>query len=188
MIKPPNAVERRKSKTVYPISIPAIQKQRSIRSIPRIIIQIRGHSRCKPCLFKVTISLDLPPNGNVIFFHSDWIWNEYDSLSSRTSKGKEFQLSIVNFFTVRCRKNKARNIFMFENKHVGVEHLLRFYMRFFSTFFPLFKSTLRVYYNLWYWKRRRIKQFAIHFLLYMWTNVLVKISRDNRSNLIFQEV
>lgn len=53
-MKPPNAVDRRRSNSVWPISIPAMLQLRKIRMIPKMTIQIRGHRRCNPYLLNVT--------------------------------------------------------------------------------------------------------------------------------------
>ncbi len=108
-IKPPNVVPRRKSKTVFPTSIPAIEKQRKISMIPRIIIQIRGHRKCNPYLFKVIMFLG-SFNSTVIFYLIDFKMNSIDVclllISSLTRKRNELQFCWFCYFNVLYKRRK----------------------------------------------------------------------------------
>jgi spore maturation protein SpmA len=117
-IKPPNAVDRRKSLTTCPTSMPAIIKQSSIRITPRIIIQTRGHCRCNPCLLKVMMLLvvsDLSGIFTILKTKLMFVGRSRSTFSLLTRK-KDFQLLLLLF---QCRKKKKEN----NEKRITVKHL-----------------------------------------------------------------
>jgi hypothetical protein len=111
-IKPPNAVDRYTSKTVWPISIPAIVKQRKISINPMIIIQIRGHRKCNPYLLKVFVNFDVPDlNAILTWFYLKYLCYASPSLSLVLKRReKKVQFWICNFVIPIKKKMKEKKI------------------------------------------------------------------------------
>lgn len=182
VIKPPNAVERRRSYTVCPTSIPAMQNVSKTMRIPTINIQIRGHWRSNPCLLKLSIFVDNNISMQCVFlslllteFRNQFTYCErlleisivHCCCFNNFSKSSKHLVGVMHVFFV---------VFQIRTKHGHWKNLLRPGRR-----SIIGQSTTEwLWIDLWYFKKNVIWYSVVLLLCKTWRSILFGIKLTDK--------